>query len=145
VLDFLAFEFELPERVGAGDAGDVDRPAGLLAELRLFAGSALVYRDRDFPVVDLALALSKWLEHVEQTGAPFGYGRPSAALPALFEFFRGAEGWHVRSIQQEFASPAVFTLEQVVAEASRFVAAVQSAEVAAIGAVGERAGALRRE
>jgi hypothetical protein len=142
VPDFLAFEFELTERVGADDDGDEDRLTGLLAELRLFAGPVLVYRDRDFPVVDLALALSQWLGHVEQTGAPFVYGRRSAALPALFELFRGAEGWHVRSIQQDFASPAVFTLPQVVAEASRLIADVEAAEVAAVG---ERSDALRSE
>ncbi len=69
-MEFLAFEFELSEALGPTEQV-ADCLRNVVAEFRLFVGNTVLYRDLDFPVVELVTALARWCEHVETSGQPF--------------------------------------------------------------------------
>ncbi len=93
----------------------------MVAEFRLFVGGELLYRDVEFPVIELALALSDWAERVSHTGEPFAFGGRSSTLRSLFEVRRGMQGWYLTSVQQDLPSSCVFQLEQVLEAARDFI------------------------
>jgi len=125
-MDFLSFDFELSEPIGP-TVSDEDRVDNVVAQFRLFVGVEILYRDVDFPVVELALALRDWLEHVEWSRATFSFDSRSSVLRGLFQIFPGVQGWHLTSIQQDLPSSSVFTLEQVETEVRRFIDAAEAA------------------
>jgi len=125
-LEFLAFEFELSDPLGPTEQV-ADCLLNVVAEFRLFVGNTVLYRDLDFPIVELVTALSRWCEHVEESGQPFCFDSRSSALRALFRIFRGAQGWHLGSIQQDLPSPCVFQLQQILTEVQRLIAEVEAA------------------
>jgi hypothetical protein len=121
VAEFFAFEYELTEPLGPLEQHG-QRICGVVGDLRIFAGSQEVYRDSAFPLVELALALTEWAEHVRDSGGSFGFA-PSAGPPGhiLFRILAGSGGWNVVSIQQELPGSMVFTLDRVLEEVWRFV------------------------
>ena len=139
-MEFLAFEFELSDPIGPTEQV-ADCLLNVVAEFRLFVGNTVLYRDLDFPIVELVTTLPRWCEHVEESGQPFCFDSCSSALRSLFRIFRGAEGWHLGSIQQDLPSPCVFPLQQVLTEVRRFIAEV---EAAVLDRFGFSALALRR-
>lgn len=98
----------------------------MVADFRLFAGGALLYRDADLPVVELARALAAWAARVTETAESFSFDTRSSALRSLFRISRGIDGWYLTSLQQPLPSSSVFSLEEVLTEVRRFVVRVES-------------------
>lgn len=130
--DFLSFDFAL-----SGPAGPIeeeaDRVRDVVADFRLFVGSELIYRDVDFPVVELALALAGWAERVVHTGEPFSFDSRPPLLQSLFSIRRGMQGWHLTSIQRELPSSAVFPLERVLESVREFMVELERRVLAECG------------
>jgi hypothetical protein len=129
MAEFLAFEFELTDPLGP--AGPDEPQAALVdhvvGDFRLFAGPELVYRDADFPLLELVLALAKWLAQAQSRGGEFAFVSRSSAVGPLFRFLRGYDGWHVSSMQRPLPSSFVFSLDELVAATAAFVAEASEA------------------
>ena len=127
-MDFLTFEFELSEPIGPVEPieENPDLLLNVVADFRLFVGHNVIYRDVNFPVAELALALAAWAERVSNTGESFSFDSRSSALRSLIQILRGAQGWSLTSIQEELPSPCVFPLEQILDAVQSFLGQVES-------------------
>ena len=129
MVEFLAFEFQLTDPLGPVGP-DEPRTAlvdNVVGDFRLFAGSELIYRDADFPLLELVLALTQWLGQARSRGGEFAFVSRSSAVGPLFRFLRGYDGWHVTSIQRPLPSSFVYSLDELVAATAAFVAEASEA------------------
>jgi hypothetical protein len=131
--EFLVFDFELTDPIGPIDE-DADRILNVVADFRLFVGGEVLYRDADFPVIELARALETWCEHAPDTGVGFAFeSRSTVQRYALFRILHGARGWSFSSVQQELPSSVIFALDDVLAAVHEFVARVARSVQSAYG------------
>jgi hypothetical protein len=131
-VEFLAFQFELGEPTGPLEQRE-DYLRHIVADFRVFAGTEVIYRDVDFPVLELALALAGWAEAAPVSGEEFSFESRLSALPGLIKILHGVQGWSVRSIQQELPSSVVFPLAQIVDVVEEFIAALDERVLEAHG------------
>ncbi len=120
VVAFLKIDHELTEPTGPLEF-DSDRLANLVGDLRLFVGGEVIYRDRDFPLAELAAQLESWTERVQVANESFAFGPLLPGLPVLFRILHGQGGWSVTSVQQELPSAVVYDLAHVLEEVRSFI------------------------
>ena len=90
----------------------------------LDAAGRIQFSETQFPVVELALQLERWLGHVAEVPSEFVYTSLESEIPGIIRISSGQQGWHFSSAFSEFADGTSFTLEQVVAATEAYLKAV---------------------
>jgi hypothetical protein len=129
--DFLVFQFDLEAASASASestaAIEDAYESQLVGNFRCIAGSEVLFDDSAFPLGRFAIELRAWLDRVHDQPEPFVFREGGSVLPPVIRIFPGSEGWHVATLQREFASTSAFTLEQVLAAAATFLAALDAA------------------
>lgn len=93
------------------DATDV--VANLEADVRLETDGEAIYDEVSFPVAELAVTLTRWMQAPVTNRADFEFDSMSAEEPGLLWIRRASDGWRVGSIHQEGPEPRIFTPVEV--------------------------------
>jgi hypothetical protein len=75
---------------------------GLVADFSITIGDRLLYREVDFPVVELAAGLLRWLDQRPKPGDDFEWESMETAEPGCVWIRSAGEGWRIGSIHQEY-------------------------------------------
>lgn len=112
---------------------EIDLVANIEADLRLAVDGQVVYEEVSFPVVELALALVRWLATPPDDRSGFEFDSMSAEEPGLIWIRRVGDGWRVGSIHQERSDLRALTSVEIEALIRGFVAQISDGFEARFG------------
>ncbi len=122
----LSIEFEDATFEREAVRADYDLEIGVTATLSLRVSGRLVYREVMFPVVELRLALARWIEAGE-AAEDFEYVSMDSDETGWVWFRRQPSGaWRVGSVHQDEIALQEFEWAHLVAAVDRFVFDVDS-------------------
>ncbi len=93
----------------------------VLADFSILFDSEVLYCEQQFCVLEFALALSKWLNLVHQTGEHFIYVSMESEEIGLVWIKTNDAGWRVGSVHQEYEETNVFSLGEIKDAAEKFL------------------------
>lgn len=107
--------------------------ARVIADLRLTCDGNEILDEPDFPVIDLVLQLSEWLERGSATKVPFSYTSIAAEDPGVIWFQPvDSAGWRLGSTLVDRDCPSAKPLESIRAASMAFIDSV-SRSAASLG------------
>ena len=126
----LSIEFEHATFERDSIRADYDLEIGVTATLSLWASSRLIYREVMFPIVELRIALARWMKS-EEAAEDFEFVSMESDEVGLVWFRRQLSGaWRVGSVHQDELAlqefewdHIVIAIEQYVSEVDQWVAA----------------------
>ncbi len=86
---------------------------GVDGRLRLVCGTAVVFDEPAFPVVELAVALSRWVGIPREGRGDFEFDSMFAEEPGILWIRESARSWRLGSIWQDAPCFTVLTIEEV--------------------------------
>jgi hypothetical protein len=107
----LRFEQLHRERPALRDRYDV--LLGLVADFSITIGDRLLYREVDFPVVELAAGLLRWLEQRPEPGDDFEWESMETEEPGWVWVRSVGDGWRIGSIHQEYPELRSFSMTEL--------------------------------
>jgi hypothetical protein len=107
----LRFEQLHRERPALRDLYDV--LLGLVAEFSITIGDRLLYREVDFPVVELAASLLRWLDLRPEPGDDFEWESMETEEPGWVWVRSAGDGWRIGSIHQEYPEPRILSMTEL--------------------------------
>jgi hypothetical protein len=106
-----------------------DYLSGVEADLRILAGTTVVYEEPSFPVCELARDLGHWV--TDGAGEDFVFESMSFEEPGVVTIERRGEGWVCRSSLTPEIETSVTPLSEVTRAIEAFVATLRAALVTA--------------
>jgi hypothetical protein len=96
----------------------------IVAVFTLASGSVTIYSEPDFPVVELAVQLARWVDRVRAGGVgDFSYVTLESDEPEWIGFHQVADGvFKVRARYQETDDPETRSLEELVEASDQYIA-----------------------
>ncbi len=125
-LNELSLHFQLIAPDGPLET-DWQRIVNIAADFQLVVGNRVLVSEAHFPIVELALQLERWLECLADAPHEFVYPSLESQIPSLIRISPGVEGWHVSTALADFADGTALTLDDIVAAAQNYLAAVDEA------------------
>jgi hypothetical protein len=116
----LAFHFDSLECEGALDEY-WQILLHVVADFSILVDSKVLYCEQQFCIVEFALALSRWLHQVHQTGEDFIYVSMESEEIGLVWVKASGSGWRVGSVHQEYEEANVFSLGEIKDAAEKFL------------------------
>lgn len=104
-----------------------DLLVGVTADLTVSCSCSAVYREPQFPVVELACALKQWASDPWAIRDDFEFDSMSTPEPGWVWLRRSGEGWRVGSIHQDEPCAQVWEEDQVQAAIQSFVSGIVAA------------------
>jgi hypothetical protein len=86
---------------------------GLVADFSITVGDRLLYREVDFPVIELAAGLLRWLDQRPEPGDDFEWESMETEEPGWVWVRSAGDGWHIGSIHQEYPEPRSFSMTEL--------------------------------
>jgi hypothetical protein len=108
---------------------------GLVAVFEIVVGAAVLYSEIDLPIVELAVALKKWLSSDLKERSAFEYASVEADESGMVWIRPEEHGWRIGSIHQEFVDPTVRSDDEVDAIARGFIDEVAAELLASTGQI----------
>ena len=131
-LNELGFWFQLTPPEGPLET-DRHRLLNVVADFKLVVGQRIIFSEANFPIIELAIQLDRWLGSVTESHTEFVYTSLESGIIGIIRVAPGVEGWHVGSVFAEFADSTPFPLEEVVTAARSYITAVEEAVLAEYG------------
>ena len=94
---------------------------GVVGDLSVEVCGRTLYREVEFPLVELAVDLSKWLQKVEKTNESFVFASMESEEPGLVWLRCEDERWRVGSVHQEYEEKRTFSLCEVASAARAYI------------------------
>lgn len=94
---------------------------GVFATLEIWVCGLLLYREEMFPIVELRVALERWLAADLPARRDFEFQSMESAEEALVWFRSVGDAWRIGSVHQEFAAMTEFIDETMVALVRTFI------------------------
>ena len=94
---------------------------GIVATLEIWVADKLLYREQLFPIVELGVALERWLAAGLPARRDFQFHSMDSDEEGLVWLRSVGEGWRIGSIHQEFPAMMEFSDEAVVTLARTFI------------------------
>lgn len=98
---------------------------GAVAAFAIVVEERQLYREDDLPVVELAMALRRWLNGPFLSHEPFEYQSMESDEDGMVWIRPEQDGWRIGSIYQEFADPTVRSNEDVATATRAFIEEVE--------------------
>lgn len=94
---------------------------GVVGDLCVEVSGRTLYREVQFPLVELAVALNRWLKLVGQTGESFVFTSMEAEESGLVWIKDDRGRWRIGSVHQEYEERQTFRLQEVKAVARAYI------------------------
>ena len=131
-LSELGLWFQLTPPDGPLDS-DWDRLLNVVADFRLVVGNRILFSEANFPIIELAKQLDRWLASVAQSPSAFVYSSLESNVAGIIRIAPGVQGWHISSAFAEFADSTPFSLAEIVAAARSYVTEVEQSVLSEYG------------
>lgn len=108
----------------------IDVLVSVVAEFKIVVQGRLLLDETDFPVVELAAALKRWLSVAADERCDFEFDSMDFEEPGAVWIRKEDAGWRVGSMMQEFPDVTTYSTEQLDLACEQFVKDLEAASSA---------------
>lgn len=98
----------------------------VVGDLTIVVDNHILFSESEFPILELATTLARWLANSPASGRPFRFSSMDAEESPLIEFIPGRGGWFFRSAWQGGDQKEPLTRTGLVAGAEAYVMAART-------------------
>ncbi|MHB8289712.1 MAG: DUF7878 domain-containing protein [Acidimicrobiales bacterium] len=111
---------------------------GIIATFEIQVGDRLLYSEVMFPIVELCVALKRWMAEAMTIREPFEFQSMESEEPGLVWIRPQDGGWRIGAVDQEYLEMATWSDDQIVAVAGKYIDDVRGWLLDALGVDLER-------